>query len=54
MRIGFSRPRNLFFRATGIAILLYEASLWPQPQEEVVLAAIGMLMTPDFLKKDGK
>jgi hypothetical protein len=43
-----------FSRVVGVLILLYEATLWPQPQEAVVMAAIGLLGLPYAIGIDQK
>jgi hypothetical protein len=43
-----------FSRVVGVAILLYEATLWPAPQEAVVMAAIGLLGLPYAVGSDQK
>lgn len=43
-----------FSRVVGVAILLYEATLWPAPQEAVVMAAIGLLGLPYAVGSDRK
>lgn len=41
-----------FSRVVGVLILLYEATLWPEPQEAVVMAAIGLLGLPYAIGSD--
>jgi hypothetical protein len=54
MKISFKRARDIALILIGAFTIVAEFTLAPRPDSTVVLAALGFLFSPIFLKRDEK
>lgn len=55
MKMSYQRGRDLFLLLVGTLILVFEFAIAPPPPDTtIVIAAIGLIGSPAFLKKDEK
>jgi hypothetical protein len=50
----YQRARDLFLLVVGTLILFFEFVLAPKPDSTIVIASIGLIGSPAFLKRDEK
>jgi hypothetical protein len=55
MKMSYQRGRDLFLLLVGSLILIFEFLVAaPPPDTTIVIAAIGLMGSPAFLKRDEK
>jgi hypothetical protein len=54
MKLSYQRARDIVLLVVGILILGFEFIAAQKPDSTIVIAAIGLIGSPAFLKRDEK